>query len=35
MKAAAVMLLGHIVYGGFLGLFPTLARERVSALEQD
>jgi hypothetical protein len=27
MKATALMLLGHIVYGGFLGLFPTLVQE--------
>ncbi len=27
VKAAAASLLGHLVYGGLLGLFPTLAQE--------
>jgi len=27
LKAAAALLLGHLVYGGLLGLFPTLAQE--------
>lgn len=27
LKAAAASLLGHVVYGGLLGLFPTLAQE--------
>ncbi len=30
-KAVAASLLGHLVYGGSLGLFPTLAREDVFA----
>jgi len=30
MKAVAAVLIGHVVYGTFLGSFPTLAHEDVS-----